>query len=162
MKTTALSVSGIVLAGILGVSIWSDQRRRKRDRLASRLLTELSILTDPSKAGILSEDAFATGYLDSVLQVAGGRVIVMKESAASRIAQQIDDAWGFWNHDEDQINSAFRSLRDKVQVSQVATAYRSLTDFNLIDHLTGRLDEGELQTVLDIVTGLSPYRLIQN
>ena len=162
MKKPLLQITALVLTGILGASLLADQRRRKRDQLAGKLLTEIQRLTNPGSAGILSEDAFDPAYPDRLLQSVNGRVIVMAAAAAGRTAQMIESAWGFWNDDEAQVYSAFRGLRDKVQVAQVAGAYQSQFGVSLLDTLSRRLDDEELQTVLDIVAGLPPYRLMQS
>lgn len=160
MKQVGLKIgAGITLLTLAG-SAWGHSQRRKRNRRASELLEEIKRVVRPGSEGLLAEDAFDVHYLDRVLQEAGGKVIVMKESAAARIADLIEDAWGFWNDDEAQINSAFRSLRDKVQVSQVAKAYQQRFSINLIDQLRERLDNSELAEILTIVADLAPYRIL--
>ena len=84
----------------------------------------------------------------------------MKESAAARVAETIDDAWSFWGDDESKVNSAFRMLKDKVQVSQVAKAYQRLYNIHLIDKLNDRMSDDEIKTILSIVSALPPYRTL--
>ena len=160
MKNLALKLTGGALFTLFAGSAYLDLRRRKRDRLARELLREVVRIVNPATTGLLSEDAFDTAYLDKLLQHVGGRIIVMKESAASRVADLIHDAWSFWGDDEDQVNSAFRSLRDKVQVSQVASAYQARHGSNLIDKLEERMDDDEVAEILAIVSALPPYRLL--
>ena len=162
MKKTLLQVTAFGLVAVLGGTTWAHVRRQKRDSLARDLMVEISRLSDPLGSGLEAEAAFDPAYLDELLQRVSTRVIVMKDSAARAVAQRIDDAWGFWDYDEEAVYTAFRSLRDQVQVSQVARAYLGLGGAGLLDTLRDRLDESEVSTVLSIVRSLPPYRTLQS
>ena len=158
MKHLPLKIAGGALFGRFLTSLYLNHRRKTRDRLASEVLREVIRIVNPATQGLVSEDAFDTGYLDEVLRTSGDRVIVMKESAAVRVAELIHDAWSFWGDDEAQVYSAFRMLKDKVQVSQVAGAYQTLYNINLIDKINDKMGEDEIKQVLSIVAVLPPYR----
>ena len=155
----ALPVIGLVLTGALYGSV----RRKRKDAIASQLLREVTRIVKPATSGLLSEDGFDVHYADKVLSKVSGRVITLKTSAASKLAQRIHGAWGAWyqgGDDEDKIYGVFRQLKDKVQVSQVAGAYQELYKKNLIDKLHDRFTKSEVQKVLDIVKPLPSYRTI--
>lgn len=160
MKNLAWKIAGGAALSLFVGSVWFDMRRRNRDKLAAEVLREVIRIVNPASQGLVAEDAFDTGYLEQLLQTVGSRIIVMKESAAVRIAEMIDDAWSFWGDDEDKVNSAFRMLKDKVQVSQVAKAYQRLYNVHLIDKLNDRMSEDEIKVVLFIVSNLPPYRTL--
>lgn len=160
MKNLPLKITGGLMLTILLGSLYLNQRRKTQDKLARKVLREVIRIVNPATQGLVAEDAFDTGYLDKLLQKVGSKVIVMKESAAVRTAEMIHDAWSFWGDDEEKVNSAFRMLKDKVQVSQVARAYQNLYDIHLIDKLNDRMDEDQIKAVLFIVSNLPPYRTL--
>lgn len=69
-----------------------------------------------------------------------------------------------FDDDENKIKSAFRALKDQVQVSQVAYQYYhdpKGDKINLIDDLKGRLSKEEVGEVLEIVKKLPQYRVAE-
>jgi len=158
MKNLGLKITGGVLFAVMAASFYSDVRRRKQDKLAGMLLREISLIINPATKGLLNSDAFDIAYLPKLQQEITGQIITLKASAATRVANVIDDAWSFWGDDEDQVYGAFRSLSDQVQVSQVAAAYQRLFGVNLIDKLYDKMDDAEVGIILEIVNTLPPYR----
>ncbi|MCB0374446.1 MAG: hypothetical protein KDD04_00850 [Sinomicrobium sp.] len=158
MKIAAPAI-GLFLAGAL----YGHFRRKRKDAIASELLREVTRIIKPATSGLLLEDAFDIHYADEVVSKVKGTVLKLKASAASRLAQRIEKAWGAWyqgGDDEDKVYGVFRELKDKVQVSQVAGAYQELYKKNLIDKLHDRFTKSEVQKVLDIVKPLPSYRTL--
>lgn len=153
-----LKIAGLGVAGLLGLSLYYKARRAKRDKLATKLIREVTKLVNPATAGLLAEDAFDIHFKHKVLEKVRGKILVLKSYKAKQHAERIYDAWSFWGDDESQVYSVFRQLRDKVQVSQVARAYQDAYGDNLIDKLNDKMDDEEVETILKIVRPLPAYR----
>lgn len=155
---TVLTVSVGVL--FIGATLFS-LRKRRRDIRTGKVLIAIQTQLEPIAKGLTAQNAFDIHYLNKVLQHIRKDVLVLKASTASRYADQIYKAWGRWyqgGDDEQQVYSVFRSLKDKVQVSQVAKAYQNTYSKNLIDALKDRFDKEEITIVLNIVNALPNYR----
>jgi hypothetical protein len=147
-------IAGICLCGSVYIII--DHKRK--DKLAAALLSELNNLLNPSTGGLASEQAFDVNYAEEISKKIKG-VVLIKSDAASRYAKDIHDAWGLLNDDEDRIYSVLRSLKDKVQVSQLSKAYLADHKMNLIEKMKSKLSDPEIGQVLKIVGGLPAYRV---
>lgn len=146
---------GLVGACYLG---WQKHRQNK---LATKLLREVSAILQPATSGLSSEKAFDIHYREAVLQKIKGRLVVLTESAAMQYARQINAAWkGWWlgGDDENAVYAVFKALKDKVQVSQVAKAYYTAYHIDLADKIHDRMDEKEIGIVLEIIKRLPAYR----
>lgn len=151
------STAVVALIGVTALGL----RQRRRDNRTRKLMTALQIVVRPVSKQLSSENAFNIHYLTTVLQKVKREVLVLKTSSAQRYAQRIHSAWKPWyqgGDDEDRVYSVFRSLKDKVQVSQVAKVYQDRYSKNLIDTLKDRFDTKEIHKVLDIVKDLPNYR----
>ena len=106
------------------------------------------------------ENAFDIHYLSKVRQQISSPVIILQKSAAISYAEQIHTAFKPWylNDDEEQIYNVFRSVKDKVQVSQIAHAYQESYSENLIDVFKARLSASEINIIMGIVSHLPSYR----
>lgn len=163
MNKVGLKIAGGVVGVLLVGTVYGNIRRKRKDKIASELLRELSKVVKPATAGLLGEDAFDIHYVDEVLKKVKGKVLTIKRSAATKYAERIHDAWGAWyegGDDETKVYGVFRELKDKVQVSQVAKSYQDTYNENLIDKLNDRFSDSEVKTVLDIVNPLPAYRTI--
>lgn len=162
-KTKLLIAAGIVTAAGCVASIYVGHRKKQRDKLAAALIKEITKQLKPSTSGLLSENAFDIHYKDEVVSSTGRQILTLKNEVASDYAKQIHAAWGSWwsgGDDEDKVYGVFRKLRDKVQVSQIATAYLRNFGVNLIDKLNDRLDDKEIKNVLSIVKPLPAFRTV--
>lgn len=163
MNNQGLKITGGIVSLLLVGAVYCNVRRRKRDRVASELLREVSKIVKPTTEGLLSENAFDIHFVDEVLKKVKGKVLTLNKNAASKFADRIHDAWGAWyegGDDETKVYAVFRELKDKVQVSQVAKAYQGAYAENLIDKLNDRFGDSEVKTVLDIIKPLPTYRTI--
>ena len=105
---------------------------------------------------------FNNVYKNRVLQSVSQTVITLKTQTAIGYASQIYSALNPWylNDDEEKIYGVFRSLKDKVQVSQLVFAYQEEYGSNLIDVLKDRLSTSEIKIIMGIVAKLPPYRTL--
>lgn len=161
--SAGLKIAGGVVGVLLAGSVYGHLRRKRRDKRAAELLREVAKLVKPTTQGLLSENAFDIHFVDEVLKKVSGKVLVIKHAAAVKYAKRIHDAWGAWyegGDDENKVYAVFRELKDKVAVSQVASAYQDAYKENLIDTLHDRMDDAEVNTVLDIVKPLPSYRTL--
>ncbi len=84
--------------------------------------------------------------------VAPEKLIVLKPEYAKKYAKALKDADGGWFGDDDEsaVSRVFAErLKDKVQVSQVATYFQNSYDEGLYDFLQGFLNEGEMARYVD-------------
>ena len=158
VRKNTLKIVAIVSVVGLGTSIYIIADHRRKDKLAATFIDELNKLLNPSLTGLGSEEAFDVNYWDEVIKKVKG-VMLLKTEVAKKYAREIYDAWSFWGDDEDKIYSVFRNLRDKVQVSQVADAYKDDYGVNLIEKIRSKLSEMEINQVLQIVNALPRYRV---
>lgn len=159
MKTSGYIIT-TTLGGLLVMSLFFSVRKRKRDQRASKLIPLISSKLQSSSDSLSSENAFDIHYLSKVIQQTDKSVIVLQKSAALEYVDQIHSAFKPWylNDDEEQIYSVFRSLKDKVQVSQIAKAYQESYSENLIDVFKERLSTSEINIIMGIVSHLPSYR----
>lgn len=160
-KAVGLQITGATVGLILMGTTYITLRNRKRDGIAKSLLAKLNTKLNPTTKGLSSEAALDVNYTDRVLNAIPSRIVVLKGSTATRYAKQIHKAFRPWYKGgdlEENVYSVFRSLKDKVQVSQVAKAYQREHNLNLKDQLKDRFDKDEIKTVLNIISGLPKYR----
>ena len=157
-QNTGRQIAIFLLLLIAAGSLWNRKRTGDWDQTAELFLEKLLQEISPQTAGLRAQKAFDPNYVEEVIGNATAPVIKLKDSTAHNLATQIHNAWGFWNDDEEAVNSAFRSMKDHVQVAQVAAAYEAHYRVSLLEKLIDRLDAPELQEVLDIVRDLPPYR----
>lgn len=69
-------------------------------------------------------------------------------------AKSIEDSFGFFNDDEEQIYAVFRSLTDKGQVSQIAYEYANLFNSDLLGDLFEYLGKNELYNIWIIILNI--------
>lgn len=161
MNQKILITIGSLAAMGAGYSIYANVQQGKKDELSSLLLREIRKVIEPSSSGLMAENAFSIHYQDEVLKKVAGKVFLLSKSAAFKMAQEIHQAFGAWwqgGDDENKLYGIFRKLRDKVQVSQVASAYYELHKVNLIDKLYDKLENKEVTILLGIVKKLPPYK----
>lgn len=159
VRKATLKIIGVVSTLGLMASIYLVIEHRRKDKLAVALIRELNKLLNPNASGLMSEEAFDIHYAEEAAKKVKG-ILLIKADAASRYAKDINNAFGLLQDDEDRIYSVFRSLKDKVQVSQVAKAYQSDYKVNLIDKLRAKLSNSEVAEVLKIVNALPRYRVV--
>ncbi|WP_299213726.1 hypothetical protein [uncultured Dokdonia sp.] len=157
-KITVASALGIIVITIGFVSV----RAKKRDTRYAQFLEAISGVLANIEGGLDASQAFDLQYKNRVLQSVSQTVITLKTQTAIGYASQIYSALNPWylNDDEEKIYGVFRSLKDKVQVSQLVFAYQEEYGSNLIDVLKDRLSTSEIKIIMGIVAKLPPYRTL--
>lgn len=72
-------------------------------------------------------------------------------SDSNIIAKKINDAWSFFNDDEEAVYAAFRGLRYQSQVSSLVDAYKKLFNKDLLTTLKSNLSDSEFYQVINII-----------
>ena len=155
-KTQALVFGGLATAVIFLGAFTINRRKKKRDRAAVSFFGELERKISPESAGIEQSDAFDMNYFRKIYGENNGNIHLLTQKEGLKYAKQIKDAVGIlWDSDH-VVTSVFRSLKSKVEVSQVAFWYWKENDLHLIDALQYDF-KNILPEVMKIVTSLPTY-----
>jgi hypothetical protein len=95
-------------------------------------------------------------YADSVAKDIAKAPRLTYASVSGKV-DQIYNAKGFFNDDESTILVAFRDLRNKIQVAQVAQGFSLRYSKDLYQFLRDMLSDSEMNEVLDIITAKPDY-----
>lgn len=95
-------------------------------------------------------------YADSVAKDIAKAPRLTYSSVSGKV-DQIYNAKGFFNDDESTILAAFRDLRNKIQVAQVAQGFSLRYSKDLYQFLRDMLSDSEMNEVLDIITAKPDY-----
>ena len=153
-----ISAVGTTLALMGVVFFWA--RKRAQNKQASEFIRVLSKHLKSSSASIADFEAFSSHYIEQLTREIKGTIITLKPQVALDYATLIHSAWKSWyqgGDDEDQVYSVLRSLKDRVQLAQVAAAYKTNYGIGLVEKLKSRLDDTELAKVVAIITHLPKY-----
>lgn len=154
--------AGLVTTGLVFTG-YTLIRNKKRDAFANKLLAALSPKLSGASKRLSNEKAFDVNYTEKVVNTIPSRIVLLKKSLATSYAKGIHKGFIPWyqgGDDEAAIYYVFKSLKDKVQVSQVAKAYEEEFGKNLQDKLQDKFDKDEIQKVLQIISRLPDYRKI--
>lgn len=153
-----LQVGGLMVAGMLTGSLYLHLRNERRDELTQELITELRKEFNPTTQGLPGLEALDENYLSKIRKGLSGSLLIMRNGDAAKYAERINKAWGVINDDEEAVYQVLRELKDKVQVSQVAVAYKQVYGISLSEEFTARLSDSEIKTVVDIIKSKTGYR----
>lgn len=159
LRKSILQVTAVLAGAGLCASLYVVWDTRRKDKLTALLIEELNKLFSPTTTGLSAEEAFDVYYAEELSKKIKG-IVLIKPDVAARYAKDIYDSWGIIDDDEDKVYGVFRNLKDKVQVSQVARAYKDAYKVNLIDKLRAKLTDNETNQVLKIVNALPRYRAV--
>lgn len=140
MKPKHYYIAATVLAATGLIYLVYRASARKMDREAAQFIVKLEARQEPTGDQLEGNTGFDTGFAYRMREKYGNRLIQLKPEAAEKLAHKIADAWGFWDDSEKEVVSVFRSLNDKVQLSQVAEAYLDTEEVSLLDDLSDRLE----------------------
>ena len=163
-KQEVLLVAGALTGIWCAYELFRFFKTRKQDFMAGLLLEELTRVLNPETKGLLNEKAFSANYKQEVLNTVRGQVLTLQPQVALYHAEKIYNSFGSWvtgGDDEQAIYGVFNQLKDKVQVSQVASAYLYRYGRSLTDKLNEKFDTGEIRKVLAIVSSKPPYRVLK-
>jgi hypothetical protein len=82
------------------------------------------------------------------------QTVLLNEIEAVNKADDIYQAWGLFNDDEEEIYGVFRSLTNKAQVSQLADQYQKAYKTDLAGAIIDKLNDNEAQKVFQITDAL--------
>jgi len=82
--------------------------------------------------------------------------MLLKPAGALAVAAQLKRAKGIVNDDELGVYSAFKAVRYKTQVSQVAEVFKREYNLDLLEYLRTFLNDKELARVSSLIDGLPP------
>lgn len=153
-------IAGVLVAGGVTYAIYRATAR-KMDREAAKFIVKLEAQQEPTGDQLEDNSGFDIGFAYRMREKYGGQLIQLKQDAAERMAQKIADAWGFWDDSEKEVLSVFRSINDKVQLSQIAEAYQQEEEVSLLDDLSDRLENtpDALAKVIALASALPAKRL---
>ena len=125
---------------------------RKHDKEQEELkneqeLKEIKAVSDLNSAPWMSPDFYKKYPASSY----------MSDQEAIAAANKLGNAMGSrWWHDDDEpaVYNVFRSLDNKIQVSQVAEEYANMWNKDLAGYLIERLNSEEISMILDIINQL--------
>ncbi len=158
-----LQLVGSVVFVAFGASLYNALRIREQQQFKDAFLSLLMQKINPTTAGLSAEAGFDIHYAAQVLRKVNGRVVVLKESVAKKLADSIHNNFRPWylrGDNEEGVYAILRTLKDKVQLSQVSKAYQDTYKINLIDQLQQRFDADEVKKVLAIVAPKPPYTTV--
>jgi len=158
-----LQISAVGTAVALFSVLFFWNRKNSRNKEAGQFITVLQKQLKSSSDTIENIDALSSHYLEKLLSEVTGSIITLKSKVAKDYAKMMHSAWKSWfqgGDDEDKVYSVLRSLKDRVQLAQVAEAYRVNYGIGLIEKLKERLDKKELAKVVRIINRLPKYRTL--
>jgi hypothetical protein len=88
---------------------------------------------------------------------AGG--LLLTQSYAANLVNQLWDATGFFNDDEEAIYGVFRSLKTKSQVAALAKKFYELKGQDLYSYLKNYLNDSEMLVLSGIVDQKPKYNI---
>lgn len=108
------------------------------------------------------ENPFDLNYANDVKTwVKPKTLLLLKDQFAKQYANEIYDAKGITDDDEEAIRNVFsKKTKDKVHVSNVASAFWKTYGKDLLEFLKGTLSDAEMETyVYEPIRNLPNYRL---
>ena len=161
MKPKHYHMIAVVLLGTGAIYGTYRVVARKMDREAAKFIVKLEAQQVPSGDQMEENSGFDTGFAYRMREKYGNKLIQLKQHAAEQLAIKIANAWNWWGDSEKEVLSVFRSINDKVQLSQVAEAYQAEVGVSLLDDLLDRLENtpDTLAKVIALSGALPPKRL---
>lgn len=149
-KEYYIAISGIgilfVGAGILGYKIYLN----KRDEQAAHFMSELDTAIEPNLSVERNFSGNCQGLPNSIR---------LTDSVLKQKAKTINDAFGFFNDDEEAIYNTIRSVASKEQFCQLTNKFRELYDIALQDKIEEYLSSEEVNKILTIIEAKPEYTL---
>lgn len=106
---------------------------------------------DNQSASSSLENPFSPRYFKSQ---PGKKIQLLKSAAAKKLADQIYNSIGNFYDDENSVYGAFRQLKYKTQVSQLADTFAKYHQADLFIYLERNFNEKEIKVIHNIVGGL--------
>lgn len=135
------------------IKSFQEHKTDKQKSIAERA-SEISVAKEKAVSKDVKNIVSKTTYFKPTYYKNSGSMNLISQLEAKQAAENIHDAWGIMNDDEEQIYGVFRSLTSKEQVSQVAEAYNKAFNKDLAGDLMSRLSKAELKVIYDITDAL--------
>jgi hypothetical protein len=130
-----------------------EHKTAKQKTIAARD-SEIAVAKDKAVQKNVVNVISKSTYFKPAYYKTAGSLNLLSSVEAKKAAENIKDAWGIINDDEEQVYGVFRSLTHKVQVSQIAEAYNKEYNEDLAGELISRLGKDELKMIYDITDAL--------
>lgn len=152
-RANKLTIAGAL---VVGGSIYMIYRSIKKNTIYDELYAKIksSGVADNQKLNSVLSGTYHTS-LNTTKPFA-----VLDETSKRRIAEQIYNATKGTGTDEESLNDAFNSLKDKVQISQVASYYKAKYNESLLSLLKSELNTTELNQVYSTINSKYDVRWI--
>ena len=136
-KIIILISSVVVLGGAGYLTYTSIRNKKERDQIYKILDTDAGSYGGIEDfSNVFEGDAYING-----IKLKYPTVILLKPDYITEARKELYDAIStLGGTDEEAIKSVFRSLKDKIQIAQVAQSYRNNYGENLLDALKGEMD----------------------
>ena len=149
-KATGISLGFLLVAGGGAYFVGRSIQRNK-------LYKQISAKIGVSSANLSSyDDWFDPNYYKDKTGKSENYATV-NSSQLLQWADSIDDAFGYWNDDEEQIYAVFRAVPDGVALSQLSELYGTRHESDLKEDING-LDKDEVVKVANILASKESYR----
>ena len=157
MKNEKIDYNLLIFAGI---AIGIVYLFRKVGDAGSGLLSGLGLTNTEEENQILTEFQNENywnfnEFLDTM--PAGG--LLLTQTYAANLVNQLWDATGFFNDDEEAIYGVFRSLKTKSQVAALSKKFYELKGQDLYSYLKNYLNDSEMLTLSSIIDQKPKYNL---
>ena len=151
MKKTAIDPNILIKAGISLAGLFIVYKLLQKTGL---LPTAESTQAAQSLQALESSNYW--NYNDFLQKAPGGHALLTQAGAAAYV-QDLWDATGTFNDDEEAIYGVFRAMRTQSQISALAKRFNQLKGKDLYGYLKDYLNESELLTVKKIIDQKPKY-----
>lgn len=157
MKNQKIDYNILILAGVVIGVVYLF---RKIGSAGSGILSGLGITNTEQENEILtqfqSENYWNFNEFLSTIPAGG---LLLTQNYAANLVNQLWDATGFFNDDEETIYGVFRSLKTKSQVAALAKKFYELKGQDLYSYLKNYLNDSEMLTLAGIIDGKPKYNI---
>lgn len=157
MKNQKIDYNLLIAGGLL---IGIFYLFRKIGSAGSDLLSGLGITNTEEENQQLNELKEANYWnFQAFLNDAPAGALLLTMAFSENLVNQLWDATGFFNDDEEAIYGVFRSLKTKSQVSFLAKRFFDLKGQDLYNYLDNYLNDSEMLNVKGIIDSKPMYNL---
>lgn len=157
MKNEKIDYNLLIFAGI---AIGIIYLFRKVSDAGSGLLSGLGLTNTEAENQILTEFQNENYWnFNEFLSTMPAGGLLLTQSYAANLVNQLWDATGYFNDDEEAIYGVFRSLKTKSQVAALAKKFYELKGQDLYSYLKNYLNDSEMLTLSGIVDQKPKYNI---
>lgn len=153
MKSNQIDPNTIIKAGVTLAGIF----------IVYKVLQKIGVIptAESNQAEQNLQQLMAADYWDynNFFAAAPANHLLLTQAGAEAYVNDLWDATGYFNDDEEQIYGVFRQMKTKSQVASLAKRFNELKSFDLYNYLENYLDESELLKVKAIIDQKPMYNL---